>query len=561
MQHLIDELYAAGHKTFEFPIERLIVFLRIILTIFCLYALITTPVRAIEQPPLFELILAAYIFFGLIIATLLIIGRYRTGWQLPVHLVDIGFISVLLYFSPILSNTFFILYIFVLLSATYRWNFRGALFTTIALLVLQTILFVLTGAKFQYTIQFIFLSTIGGMFAFFGLSRERSAERLSQIASWPKIKAHSYNINEDRWLDSTLTHIANVLRAPRVLVLWEIAQEPYTCMALFVDGKCKLDRITDHFFHDLVSEEFNTITFASDSIRSKECLTSNGIIPFVNPIVNTYLQDRFNISSVCSAEFSGEICNGRVFILDRSDWIDDDLTLVEFVASRLRIELEFNALSIQLEEDVATRERIRLARDLHDGVLQSLTAAGLQLKSIASHSAHKVRLEIEGVRKLLLNEQKSIRAFVDERQSSLPSNYLILLDALKSEIGEIKRQWHCSIALSVAPQDAIVSTELIRQLEYLISEATANAVRHGKASHITIMIEHTPSHVKIVITDNGTGMMGKTGAYSQTELAALGIGPQSISKRIAELGGTLVLSSSPKGVELCIEIPCKIPLT
>jgi len=46
-----------------------------------------------------------------------------------------------------------------------------------------------------------------------------------------------------------------------------------------------------------------------------------------------------------------------------------------------------------------------------------------------------------------------------------------------------------------------------------------------------------------------------TGTYTADELASRRMGPQSIAKRVAELGGTLSLSSSEKGVELCIELP------
>jgi signal transduction histidine kinase len=556
MSQLFDELYAAGHKPFDLSIERLVALLRVALTLFCLSAFVTTPEWQPQLTPVFELVLVAYTFFGLSTALLPTVGRFRTGWQLPVHLIDIGVISVLMYFLRTLSTTFVILYIFVLLNATFRWNWRGALWTTVALLVLQVILFMTIGAPTQIIIQCAFLSMIGGMFAFFGVSRERSAERLTQIAAWPSTRALSYTDIDDHWLDASLAHIATVLRVSRVLVLWEILQEPYTCIALFADGKCKQDRGNASFFRNLVSEEIEGVTFATEAVRSKKCFTSKRTNCYVDPIVNKYVQDRFDISSVCSAPFSGEICKGRVFMLDRSEWVEDDLPLAEFVASRLRIELEYYALCVRLEETAAGRERIRLARDLHDGVLQSLAAAGLQLKMIASRSDHKVQVEIENVRKLLLSEQQSIRAFVDGRQPSPPQQHLNLHDEIQREIGEIKRHWSCSVILSVTPQDATVPMELIRQIEFLLAEAAANAVRHGKASRINVAIERTPNRVQLRIADNGFGLKSTTGTYSQTELATLGVGPQSICNRITELRGILSLSSSPKGVELCIELPC-----
>jgi signal transduction histidine kinase len=58
------------------------------------------------------------------------------------------------------------------------------------------------------------------------------------------------------------------------------------------------------------------------------------------------------------------------------------------------------------------------------------------------------------------------------------------------------------------------------------------------------------------IVDNGVGLAGTIGTYSQAELAALGIGPESVSKRITELRGTLSLSSSRNGVVLWIDLAC-----
>jgi signal transduction histidine kinase len=95
----------------------------------------------------------------------------------------------------------------------------------------------------------------------------------------------------------------------------------------------------------------------------------------------------------------------------------------------------------------------------------------------------------------------------------------------------------------------------IRQLQFLLAEGAANAVKHGNASHIDLKIEQTPSNVRLQIDDNGHGLSGITGTFTHDELAARLIGPQSIAKRVAELGGTLSLSTSGKGVELCIEFP------
>ena len=178
----------------------------------------------------------------------------------------------------------------------------------------------------------------------------------------------------------------------------------------------------------------------------------------------------------------------------------------------------------------------------------------MQLSSIAS--GQQVKHKLEGVRELLLGEQQRIRAFIEGRQPSPRHEYLNLHDEIKREMERIERRWGCNVLLSITPQDAAVPLELMRQIELLLAEATANAVQHGSASHINIAVESVSNNIRLRIADNGRGLSGITGTYNQNELAARRIGPQSISKRIAELGGTLSLSSSSKGVELCIELPC-----
>ena len=553
--NLFKSLYAAGHRSFDLPIERLMALLRVALTLFCLTALITASEPQSKYTAQFELILAVYALFGLGVALLPTIGRLRTGWQLPAHLIDIGVISILMFFLQRLSAFFSILYVFALLSATIRWNWRGALWTTIALLALQVLMFVAIGAAVQFLVNCAFLLMIGGMFAFFGVSREHSAERLSQIAAWPRFRTRPYTDISAHWLDASLTHIATVLAVPRVLIVWEISEEPYTFFSLLADGKCRQDRSATDILGNLVSVELKG-TFAADVVNSKECLTFEGT-KYVDSIVDKSFQSRFLISGVCSAPFSGDNCKGRLFLLDRSDWRQVDLTLAEVVASRLSIELEYYALCVVLEETAASRERIRFARDLHDGILQSLAAAALQLKMIASHSEEKIGEQIENVRRLVLSEQRRIRAFVDARQPTPQEQLINLHDAVQREIQAIESKWGCRVVLqSVTPQDATIPSELIRQIEFLLGEAVANAVQHGNASLINIAIERTPSHVQLRIVDNGVGLAGTIGTYSQAELAALGIGPESVSKRITELRGTLSLSSSRNGVVLWIDLAC-----
>src|SRR5437879_4730097 len=185
MPRLAEELYSAGHKPFDFQVERLIALLRIALTVFSVAAFFVDPIRGGPKPLAILAVLAVYAMFGLFVASIPIIGRARTGWQLPIHIVDIGMISLLMYFLETISSQFFVLYTFLLLGATVRWNWRGAVWTTVTLLSLEVMLILWprglgildlgddpSAPLLNALIQTAFLLVVGGMFAFFGASRE-----------------------------------------------------------------------------------------------------------------------------------------------------------------------------------------------------------------------------------------------------------------------------------------------------------------------------------------------------------------------------------------------------
>lgn len=558
MPLVFDALYAAGHKQFDLAIERLVALLRVTLTLFSLVELVTNPELQHYDRSQLVLVLVAYAVFGIIVAWLPTIGKVRTGWQLPVHVIDIGVISYLMYFLQSISSTFLVLYVFVLLNAVFRWNWRGAIWTTFFVFALEVILLLTNGTVNQSLTQCAFIIIIGGMFAFFGVGRERGNDRLNQIAAWPNISVRADIDNQ--WLNASLSHVAAVLEVPRVVVVWKIDHEPHEFLTLWSGGECQQNRVEGDVLENLVSAELRDATFASDAVGVNECITATRTIRPVDQVIDKAFQSRYKIASLCSAAFSGNDCKGRLFLLDRSNWDQDYLILADIVAARLSIELEYYAVCAQLEQNAAGRERIRLSRDIHDGSLQSLAAAALQLKVIANHSDEKIQNEIDSVRRLIVGEQRRIRAFIEGRQP-LPSKQRIkLANTIKRKVKKLEQQWGCLIIIkSITPPDATVSSEILHQIKFLIAEAVANAVHHGNASHINITVEQTSNDVQLRITDNGLGLVDTMGTYSHTDLATLGIGPQSILDRVTELRGSLSLISARNGVELLIGLGCNDP--
>ena len=221
------------------------------------------------------------------------------------------------------------------------------------------------------------------------------------------------------------------------------------------------------------------------------------------------------------------------------------------------MELDRQILQRQTEEAAAARERIRLTRDLHDGILQSLTAARFQLKLLTDGQRDEdAQSRLDTIKQLLNNEQIRIRDFV---RQTLPKSDagtdLLLSRDLRRVISELGELWECTISFSVDPKDASVSAKLGAHLSLMLAEAISNAVRHGEASTIRVGMRKTNEHLAIEIQDNGHGITGSACTDDNKEPVDAALGPVSLRGRVAELGGSLDVRSSPRGTELQIRMP------
>jgi signal transduction histidine kinase len=221
------------------------------------------------------------------------------------------------------------------------------------------------------------------------------------------------------------------------------------------------------------------------------------------------------------------------------------------------MELDRQILHRQTEEAAAARERTRLTRDLHDGILQSLTAARFQLKLLSDGQRDEdARSRLDTIKLLLNNEQIRIRDFV---RQTLPKSHaatdLLLSRDLQRVISDLGELWECTTSFSVDPQDASVPAKLGAHLSLMLAEAISNAVRHGGASTIQVGMRKTNEHLAIEIQDNGHGITGADCKYDHKEPADAALGPVSLRGRVVELGGSLDIRSSPLGTELRIQVP------
>ena len=239
----------------------------------------------------------------------------------------------------------------------------------------------------------------GAMLAFSSAVRERRRTQLTKLTDWPGPEPSQ---TRRPHLGGLLGHCANVWECCVYSFSGKRLKSHSLSIAIWRHGEYNQARQMPGTYGDFVrSEEHAESVFWTDDATSTFASVATGPIRLEAPIVDDRLIDAFAIYSVASAPFAGASCKGRVFILDRERWSDFQLQLVQIVASRLANALDREIMQSQAREAVAEIECDRIG-DLHDGLLQSLTAAGLQIKLISDNESAGTRERLEVVRQLLV---------------------------------------------------------------------------------------------------------------------------------------------------------------
>jgi signal transduction histidine kinase len=554
--------HAFPERIFTLPPERVIAFARLTLTAFALYASVLDPPENTYDAQVTYVVASAYLAFAAL-AFWTVLARPPRRWeQLLAHTVDIISVCLLMHFNDGPNSPYFIFFAFILFSASLRWGWRGALETTV-LLVLIFLAFILLLSRGPDSAKIAewglsvfrpaYLVVIGLMLTYVSAVKERSRKQLAKLATWP---GPDYTKGLQIPIESALAHAAEIMCVPRMLIIWEPFEEPFRDLALWSPAGLEYRRESPDRFGTLVAEPLAQGSFELPFRgAAADRLAAEGII--ASDAIDTDLRQTFSIQKAISAPFYLPACRGRVFILDRDVNDENDLLLADLVATRIGIDLEHYYLRKEIEESAASRERERLARDLHDGVLQGLAAANIHLSLSTSQVDKGTAEQLTQTRELLTAEQKRIRAFVEDSRahSRASSEQVDLASDIQQTLNHVGRLLGSQIDISVEPPDLRAPAEIARNVHHFLAEAVSNAVRHGRASQIQVAVKAVSNRLHLAIADNGIGFRDLHGTYSGEQLSTSNIGPYSLRTRTKDMGGSITLQTSPSGTVIRVEVP------
>jgi signal transduction histidine kinase len=550
--------------------ERLIAGCRVALSLPSLAALWLDPSEPARYARLAYGLVAAYAIFSLLLA-LWVWSAKATPPALPflVHGLDLGLFCVIILVTAGPTSPFFLYFVFALAAATVRWQERGVLWT--AAVALAAFLLIgaysawrLPAAGFEldrFVIRAIYLAVVAVLMSYAGAYEHRLRAKVASLGEWPAVVPTAAAGDLVRAL---LAHAAGALGAPRTMLVWEEPEEPWCHIALWSKGKLDWRREAPGACAPLAPGELSRTAFflaerpAGDAPRL--LITPGGPLRWSGDPVPAGLRTGFGLGAVLSVPLLGESLEGRFFALDRLDMTSDELVLGEIVARQIALQMDRLALFERFHREGLAEERIRLARDVHDGIIQSLTGAALRLESarqmLVSEPAAAARL-IEEIQDLLVFEQRELRAFVGELQaaSSGPRARGADLAERLQKLGErMARHWDLKVELRSRLGEGAISARLAQDVYRLVQEALVNASRHGRASQATVELCSDGGGIQIAVADDGCGFPFH-GRYDFATLTAQKLGPVSLKQRLTALGGCLDIASSAAGARLEMRLP------
>ncbi len=224
----------------------------------------------------------------------------------------------------------------------------------------------------------------------------------------------------------------------------------------------------------------------------------------------------------------------------------------------LGLALTLTTVQTEIERWIENVERIqalsadreRIGRELHDGIIQSIYAAGLMLEGVQhtiDTDPELAKGQLGRIMKSLNQTIQDIRRYIFDLRSDTPD------EDLEPGIHQLLRDFEINTLLQTdlaiqGRPPKLFTVERRRHIFQIVREALANTARHAHAQHVQVALIYAPEALELTVADNGVGM--------EALKLSQGHGLRNIRERTRLLDGKLKIDSAPdEGVTLQLTIP------
>jgi signal transduction histidine kinase len=563
--------------------ERSVSLLRVFLAVAGLIAITVDSTQPALYTNVAYTVLVSYVVMA---AAFLLAGSFVVAprpFAIATHGVDVGVAAAVMLCTEGANSPFFVFLTFPLLVSAYRWGLRETLVTAAtALLFLAASSMLIDStppassgvvAKTFSVNRLIMRSTyvvIASVLV--GYLAEKEKQRRREAVALGELIARTHaDAGLGGTLQALLGSLAQLFHAPRALLAVEekksgrlfllIAEGGYGGQpALLTSTELeKWKRVT--YWFDMPGDS----CFGGLPLKSNICagiaiddqerrLGGRWAIP------ELFLKAHPCRGILTVSITSNDEWTGRVFLLDPDAGLDREETLrfARRVVREIGPSLHHVSLLNKLRSRAEAIERARLARELHDGPIQTLAVAEIQLDVLARKDTTPVDVanNLDDIQILLRNEIMNLRDLTQNMKIGLfELDTDTLFDDVSNIVERFERQTGITAEFVSEPQVVKLPSRSRREVLRIVHEGLVNVRKHSGARHVVVRAAVAGRNLELSIDDDGRGFDFE-GRLTQRELEERHKGPAIMRERVKELGGMMAIVSNPgRGARVEVRVP------
>jgi signal transduction histidine kinase len=497
---------------------------------------------------------------------LVVVGIVDRGLMRPERLAFATQFADTLWFPLIVLKTqgdnspFFLCYVFSLITAGFRWGFRGTLFVNTANVGMYLAVHLATTASefsFQaFMVRPIYLYVLACLIGYLAEHQKRSQSQLIWLAEVSG--SLPLQVRFSKMLQETMEHVRRLFRAEQCILVVEEPERLKITVRKVGKGRAsshfQLSGMRPEDLEFLVAPRSNlgylvnphrwvARVFGLRDVMHYDFETQRVISDGLRP--NSRLVTLFEMESLLSAPvYIGAEFRGRVYLVNRpsENFSVQELQFLKLIVSQLAPLLENFRLLHHMQKMTVLEEKNRIARDLHDGLLQSLASLDLRVaacRRLYSDAPTEILQELEGLQCLVRDEHRELRNYTKRLKTPSFADHE-LAAALRQYVETFQRENALTVTLDFPPHPLSLSRAVNREIYNIVLEALTNVRKHALASQVCIQIQQDDQGTYLTVEDNGRGF---SEARTLADLRARK--PWSIEGRTRSLKGTLQVESKP----------------
>jgi len=564
-------------------LERVLAVGRALLAVAALAAIFIDPTEPIRYVGLAYSLLTGYVLFS---GAVLLLVRFREEFSrrtvLLIHGADILWATAICLFTEGPNSPFFLFFVFALCAAAYRWRLVETVATAalmVGILIAEAVLLSygpLAGLiEGDYEVnRFIMRGTYLLILGFLlGYLAEEEKDLRDEGAAGARLLARArLDLGLRATLQAVLGEMLRIFASRRALLL---VQETASTRRFLWQAERKSGN-DEAFLHlkeldaslpavPLLPEGaawYAERTAGDDAARawSWVALDQPGRRLGPPPGLTEDLLPASAPRAFLGAAFAfGDEFSGTLLLLDpgRRPTRGTQLRFLQMLMRNVGPAVYNVYLVRRLRSRAGTMERARVARELHDGAIQSLIAVEMQvdvLRRKAETQPGSVAGELEHIQRLLRDEVMSLRELMQQMKpvEIAPRK---LLEFLADTVERFRRETGISATLITDLEEVSLPPHVCRELARIVQEALVNVRKHSAASNAVVRLGFKDRIWRLVIDDDGRGFEF-IGRFTHADLDSARKGPLVIKERVRSMGGELTIESTPgRGARLEITLP------